>query len=61
MERVMNIKGARVKAERPTGKAWPKPKKKMKVALGSARAKSIGREEEVGTQLRDNNVRAGGA
>lgn len=45
MERLMNVRGARIKAERPAGKVWPKPKRRMKVAPGSARGRSADRRK----------------
>lgn len=59
MERMMSPWGAKLKAERPDGRVWPKPKRKMKVALGSWTG--VWREEEkVGIHFGDNNNRACG-
>lgn len=45
MERLMNVRGTRMKAERPAGKVWPKPQRRMKVAPGSARRRSAERRK----------------
>ena len=42
-ERMTNFRGARMKAGRPAGQVWPKPKRKRRVALGCSRGRSVER------------------
>lgn len=54
------LRGARLKAERPAGKVAPEPRRQMVVASGSIRGKAGRGEEEDEILLGDNNARTCG-